>query len=225
MSCDFGEILEPVSRAFYDDYDEEDANATRIPELKWMNDKVTTPKDLKNFVIVEGVNALNIINCPILNSKSSIVEILNHKVSLYEFSEQKLIICVAEEKDLNYFGVITELLKPWIEIAENVNCISIQSLSEYKHKDQQEGCLIRGIKSNLKDVPELEVPNFITGLSAGIASYRKFKSLSYSVYVAYVDIFDIFSVKAILDLLKKLKLPYNENVKIRALHQKSDLYM
>ena len=195
------------------------------PELKWMNDKVTMPKDVKNFVVVEGINALNIINCPILNSKSSIVEILNHKVSLYEFPEQKLIICVAEEKDLNYFSVITELLKPWIEIAENVNCVSIQSLSEYKHKDQQEGCLIRGIKSNLKDVPALEVPNFITGLSAGIASYRKFKNLSYSVYIAYVDIFDIFSVKAILELLKKLELPYNENVKVRALHQKSDLYM
>lgn len=195
------------------------------PKLKWMDDKVTLPKELRNFVVVEGVNALNIINCPILNSKSSFVEILNHKVSLYEFPEQKLVICVAEEKDLNYFSVITELLKPWIESAESVNLVSIQSLSEYKHKDQQEGCLIRGIKSNFKDIPALEVPNFITGLSAGIASYSKFKHLSYSVYIAYVDIFDIFSVKAILELLKKLELPYNENVKVRALHQKSDLYM
>lgn len=30
MSCDFGEIVEPVSRAFYDDYDEEDANKTKM---------------------------------------------------------------------------------------------------------------------------------------------------------------------------------------------------
>lgn len=31
MSCDFGEIVEPTSRAFYDDYDnEEDVNATSM---------------------------------------------------------------------------------------------------------------------------------------------------------------------------------------------------
>lgn len=88
---------------------------------------------------------------------------------MYEYPDQNLIICLCEEKDLNSFGLITELLLPWISKAENVFGMSFQAFILYKGIPSEtiiNGCFIRSINSKLKNVINLKRPNFITGLLA-----------------------------------------------------------
>lgn len=128
-------------------------------------------------------------------------------------------------KDLNYFATITELLGPWIKSAENCVIISLQSTSDYKAEEIPESCVIRSINSRFSDIPRLEVPNFITGTGAGVASFRKIHELPFSCYIVYIDLFDVFSIRSVLKILKRLQLPYDESVPLKPLHHKSDLYM
>lgn len=135
------------------------------------------------------------------------------------------VVCVVEEKDLNYFATITELLEPWIHAAETCSIVSLQSSSELKSEELPESCTIRGINSKFSDIAPLEAPNFITGVGAGVGTSRKMNSLSFSCYVIYIDLYDVFAIRAILSILKRLELPVDDSVVVKPLHHKSDLYM
>jgi hypothetical protein len=195
------------------------------PEWKWNNEEGKTAIDgkIKNLLIFEGANALNVINPSILKKKCPAAKLEGHKVEV--FLVEDFTICVVEEKDLNYFATITELLEPWIAKAENCTIVSLQSLSEFKAENLQESCVVRAINSQLKDIPRLEAPNFITGVGAGVGTFRKLNNQPFSCYIVYIDLFDVFSIKLILNLLKRLNLSYDETVTLRPLHHKSDLYM
>ena len=199
------------------------------PVWKWNNEdnKEQFPTKLSTLVVIDGLNALNIINLPILKKKAPICELDGAKISIYDFPELDLAICVSEEKDLNLFSVSTDLIQNWLDKADKVIGISIQSKSEFKgvDRDSMDACFTRALRSSLKDVKPLEEPNFITGVVAGASTYRNFKNLPFSCYIFYVEIFDVLSIKFILNFLKRLDLPYDDKVTIRALHQKSDLYM
>lgn len=180
------------------------------------------PAKIQNFALIEGNNAMNVVNPVILKNLSPIAKLAGHKVEI--FQKDNFIICIAEEKDLNYFATITELLEPWIQAAENCTIVSLQSISEYKIDEVPESCIIRSI-NGFADVPPLEVPNFITGVSAGVGTMRKLKDLPFSCFIVYVDIYDVFTIKTVVNLLKRLQLPVDDTVAIKPLHQKSDLYM
>lgn len=166
---------------------------------------------------------MDVINPTILKNKAPICEVDGHKVEV--FNLPNCTICVSEEKDLNYFASITELLKPWIELAEKCSIISLQSLSDFKTDELPESCTIRSINSEFTDIPSLEVPNFITGVAAGVGSLRKLMSLSFSCYIVYIDLYDVFSIRTILDQLKRIGVAYDKSINLRPLHHKSDLYM
>jgi hypothetical protein len=166
---------------------------------------------------------MNVINPSILKKRSPIAKLNGHKVEIFQVDS--FIICVVEVKDLNYFATITELLEPWISKAENCIIVSLQSLSDYKAEEVQESCIIRSINSKLNDIAALEAPNFITGVGAGVGSFRKILSLPFSCYIAYIDLYDVISLKTILALLKRLQLPHDETVTLRSLQHKSNLYM
>lgn len=178
---------------------------------------------IKNFVVVEGTNALNVIQPSILKKTSPVAKLDGHKVELFEI--ENFTICVVEEKDLNYFATISELLEPWTSKAENFTVVSLQSASEYKAEEVPESCIVRSINSKFTDIAQLEVPNFITGVGAGTATLRKMNDLTFSCYIIYIDLYDVFSVKTVLSLLKRLGLPHDESVTLRPLQHKSNLYM
>jgi len=195
------------------------------PTLKWHNEdnKASYPANVEHFVIVEGTKAVDVINPSLLKNSAPIAEVAQHKVSIYELPGFTL--CVSEEKDLNYFASITDLLKPWLDKAKLCSIISMQSISEYKTDADLDYCTIRSINSQFKDIPKLEVPNFITGVSAGVGTLRKVLELPFSCYVVYVDLLDVFTIKGVLNLLKRIGLVGDESVTVKGLHHKSDLYM
>lgn len=178
---------------------------------------------IKNFIIIDGNNAFNVVYPSIIKKTSPYAKLAGHKVEIFQIDN--FTVCVVEEKDLNYFATITELLKPWIESAENCSIISLQSISEYKADEVPESCIVRAINSQLKDIQALQAPNFITGVGAGVGTWRNLNNLPFSCYIAYIDIYDVFSIRTVLNILKRLNLPHDESVVLKALHHKSDLYM
>lgn len=189
----------------------------------WDSEDGKPDEKIENFIIIEGTNALNVVNPTILKNASPVAKLDGHKVEV--FKVQNFTVCVVEEKDLNYFATITELLEPWIKEAENCTIVSLQSLSEYKSEELQESVVMRSINSQFEDIAALEVPNFITGAGAGVGTIRKLHDLPFSCFIAYVDIFDVLAIRTVLNLLKRLGLPHDESVPLKPLHHKSDLYM
>lgn len=189
-----------------------------------MAEKEKYPKKLKNLVVLEGVNVRQLINVPVLKNKSPLCQIDSLKISLFDLPEHETVLITSEEKDLNYFTTATGLLQKWIELAENVIGFTILPKAEFKGLKSVDPCFMRAINSKFVDVKPLEPPNFITGLVAGVASYRKFKNMPFSCYIFYQENFDMITIKEILMFMEKLELPYDENARIRSLNQESNLY-
>lgn len=145
MDLNFGEIVEPVSRAFYDDYEDDSLNlpfkrfvyvflhchvcnfSIRFrPVWKYSdeNGQSKIPAKIPHFIIIEGNNALNVIQPSILKKTVPMAKLEGHKVEVFQLGS--FTVCVAEEKDLNYFATITELLEPWIKSAENCTMVGLR---------------------------------------------------------------------------------------------------
>uniref|UniRef100_A0A1L8DT61 Proteasome assembly chaperone 1 n=1 Tax=Nyssomyia neivai TaxID=330878 RepID=A0A1L8DT61_9DIPT len=231
MDVDFGEILEPVSRAFWDDYDDlNDNEEYRKPEWNAEEKDVICDATTKAFIVIEGDKVEELMKLLILKDINPIAKLKSGKVSLYHIADLKIVICLSEEKNLNYYGPITELLKPFIEKTPQVISISIQPSS--LHKGPREGdtdnvSFIRGIDSPLPEITPLKEPNFITGISAGVASWRKFHNLPTPCYVMYVEALrlDSQTIEPFVRILDKIGIPCPavNNINIKATD--SNLYM
>lgn len=168
---------------------------------------------------------MDILQPSVLKKSPPVASLTGHKVEIFTL-QSDLILCVIEENNLNYFATITELLEPWIMKADECLLLSLQSISEFKSETVPESCVIRSIgKSSLADVQLLEVPNFITGVAAGVGTMRRISELPFSCFVVYVDILDIVAIQTILRFLQRLGVQHDETAKLRPLHLKSDLYM
>ncbi|XP_055716645.1 uncharacterized protein LOC129810299 [Phlebotomus papatasi] len=231
MEVDFGEILEPVSRAFWDDYDDlTDNEEYKKPEWNAEEKDIICPGNVKSCIVIEGDKVEELMKLLILNEAKPIARLKSGKVSLFHLPDVGSIICVSEEKTLNYFAAITELMKPFIEKTPQVVCISIQPSS--LHKGPKEGdsdkvSFIRGLDSPFPEIVALKEPNFITGVCAGVASWRKFNDLSTSCYVVYVETlrFDSQTIEPLIRILQKIGVRCNENSYINIKATDSNLYM
>uniref|UniRef100_A0A0K8TQX4 Proteasome assembly chaperone 1 n=1 Tax=Tabanus bromius TaxID=304241 RepID=A0A0K8TQX4_TABBR len=227
---DFGEIVEPSSRAFWDDFEEVEDNCKIEVELQYQNPKSDCfPTELDRIIIIEGSNILEFLKATLIKGREPTCRIKNSLVTIYHFEEYRTIVCISEENDLNLAGALTELLEPWLKVAKKVVTISIQPKILYKGEettDMHNATFIRGINSTLKNIPELETPNFITGLSAGAASWRYCQNMSISSYLAYVDspTLDTLSTEPILKLLNDLEVKCDRKYVVKSRDQ-SHVYM
>ncbi|CAD7092094.1 unnamed protein product [Hermetia illucens] len=229
---DFGEILEPTSRAFWDGLSELEEEPRPAPTLEWHwlteDGKESYPKEIELFVVIEGSRISEFVNTAILKDKTPICKLVGGSGAVYLLTDTK-VVYISEENDLNLSGLTTELLQNWLQIAKRVITISIQPQVLYKGidwSDVKSFVFIRGINSEMEDIKELEAPNFITGVSAGAAYWRYHKNLSISSYVAYIDSEDLdaVSTEPILKLLHGIDLPCDRKFVARAKEQ-SHLYM
>lgn len=197
---------------------------SKSPEWKWIASE-KYPKQLKKFIVIEGTGMTDFLKAALLKDKPVICE-LQESTKIYYFPEAEICICTSTEKDLNSFGMITEKLNPWISVAEDVIGLTIQPQVFFKGDVIETECLFRGINSNLESVKELEEPNIVTGVCAGVVSWRKFKNLSSSCYIIYMrsPIFDSISAEPILKLLKHLGIPCDNSYSCRY-EPDSSLYM
>uniref|UniRef100_A0A1B0D6C6 Uncharacterized protein n=1 Tax=Phlebotomus papatasi TaxID=29031 RepID=A0A1B0D6C6_PHLPP len=136
------------------------------PEWNAEEKDIICPGDVKSCIVIEGDKVEELMKLLILNEAKPIARLKSGKVSLFHLPDVGSIICVSEEKTLNYFAAITELMKPFIEKTPQVVCISIQPTS--LHKGPKEGdsdkvSFIRGLDSPFPEIVALKEPNFITG--------------------------------------------------------------
>ncbi|XP_050071995.1 uncharacterized protein LOC126559865 [Anopheles maculipalpis] len=246
MSLSFGEIVEPSTRAFWDDYDDEavDEQVSHANNLEWIwyNDQEETSEEQSmqktlqapfHFVIIEGQKVFSFIGKVLLDGQCKpICQLSCGTVSMFHLPAEKLLLCVSEELDPNLFGQITHRLSAWLDAAETVSSISLQPAVLYKgltEQEQEKVCFIKALTANriLDDIGLLEAPNVITGVAAGVASYRKFgRKKEAAVYGCYLDsvILDSVSSEPILRLLKALGVPCADRYELK-FKTSSNLYL
>jgi len=217
MCSFFGEVNIPSSRAFWDDCDEEEIES--MPAAKNLQLTLEETSQDENileselFLILEGRNIEDFSEKTVLKNAKKIGTIPTEKTksALYYNPEKKTLIAVLHE-DLTNSGEITGLLLSYAKKAKNVITFSFRKKTEYKSENFQQVkdtiTFLRGINSRLTYIKELETPNFISGVSAGIATWRENERLSVSSYVAYTDAsgLDSVSTKPILRALHDLGL-------------------
>lgn len=233
MSLNFGEIVEPSTRAFWDDYDEgeEDHQPLQPLQWDWLNEDNVEQKldSVKRLLILEGQGIAVFADSAVLKGQSPICQLNSGSTNIYHVPQKGLLVCVSQEKDLNSFGRITDKLAPWLEMADEVVCISLQPSVMHKGTSADEAeeiCFIRSINGRLSQFKALEAPNVTTGLSGGALSYRKFKNQTASAYVCYLDscVLDSVSAKPVLRLLKALSVDCDDSYQLK-FKTNSNLYM
>lgn len=198
-------------------------NEDNVPQL---------PTDLNTLIIVEGSGfaILDVLNSILLKSRTPTCHLKVGQASIYQLDEHKLAVCLVEEKDLSYFSPIAASLEPWINIARNVFAVTFHSTANFKGEEVTEsvdGCFVRGINNTtIKHIKELEIPNIVTGVSAGVMNFCKFHDKAASCFVIYMEapIFDSFSTKPLIKLLKDLKVPCDDTYTYKY-RSNSNLYL
>lgn len=139
-------------------------------------------------------------------------------------------LCIVAEKDFNYSTPITQVLEPWVKVARHVYALTFQQGPNFKG----DGVMIEGVNSNfiravnstLDYIKELEVPNIVSGVSAGLISYCQIHKKEASCYIFFLEtlMFDSITVKPIRRLLKDLKIPCDKSYTYKH-HETSSLYL
>lgn len=192
------------------------------PQWKWTGEVMKAIPKYERLIVFEGINSLKILQTYVLKNCRPLCS--SRSLKLFELENNEL-VCAAEEQDVNYYSSMAELLNEFQKSAKECLIISLQSSSEYKTEERVQECTIRGINSKFNDIPSLQAPNFLTGIAAGVVSQRIMDKSPFSAHVIYVDFYDEQAIKVILNHLKRINLQFDESVKIKPLHHKSDLYM
>ncbi|XP_052866686.1 uncharacterized protein LOC128272844 [Anopheles cruzii] len=241
MSLNFGEIVEPSTRAFWDDYDEDEQDKPPFEPLEWIwfNDQDGTTEEVEirktlvdpfRMLIFEGQKVGSFVGAAILKGNNSpLLQLSSGTVSIFHVPSERLIVCVSEEIDPNLFGHITEKLAPWLDAADSVTSVSLQPAVLYKGAAEHElekVCFIKGLSGTAEGVGPLDPPNVLTGVAAGAVGYRKFRGKQAAVYGCYLDSIAIDSVSSepILRLLKSIGLPCADRYELK-FKNSSNLYM
>ncbi|XP_023172075.2 uncharacterized protein LOC111600259 [Drosophila hydei] len=218
MSCPgFGEVRIPSSRAFWDDCEEDEFESIEPApksQLKFMDGTDETPFASDLLVLLEGPFVTEFSRGALLDDAKLICEIPAKSSTLHWNASKGQLIATLEE-DLTSSGEITELLIPYAQLAKRVLTITIKPKVDYKSEEIDRYCeyvaIVHSIggKGDDKTLSELEAPNFIAGVAAGIASWRNQMELPVSSYVIYTDKLplDVIAAQPVLKLLQKMGVP------------------
>lgn len=183
------------------------------------------------MVIFEGEAIAEFVDTAVLSKMSPLCQLSNGSCSVYDLPGTAILVVVSQEKNLHLFSLITELLEPFISVASRISTITVQSAAQHKRvtDDPEENsiCYVRSLNGTLKGIRELEAPNIITGVAAGVSVWRRAKKLApANNYVAYMEavVYDSSSTKPLIDLLKQLDVPCANNY-TRRFHDESNLYL
>ncbi|KAH8414135.1 hypothetical protein KR222_008803 [Zaprionus bogoriensis] len=234
MSCPgFGEVNIPSSRAFWDDCEGDEFDSIEPAEklrLKFNDGDSEAPIASELFVLIEGPQVREFGSRALLQHAKSICEIPKALSLHWNASNAQLLATL--DLDLTNSGEITELLIPYAKLAKHVLTITVKPKVEYKsemiNRYNEDVAIVRSIGGGLEDklFGELEAPNFIAGVTAGIASWRHQAELPVHSFVVYADKLplDGISAQPVLELLQKRGVPCSERY-VPPRKEGSHLYM
>ncbi|KAL4716082.1 hypothetical protein ACJJTC_013859 [Scirpophaga incertulas] len=204
----YGEIVEPYTRACWEDWDElfEEDSA----RFEWVR-KEAIPNAIDCFIVLEGKSFINYIENK-SNTKLQYVDSINKiDVTLYKTNELQY-VCVVKDNNLLNSSEIVDLLKPYIIVSKDVVTLQTKPLAEYQSMDvTNEMCIIRTVctshqsKTNV-NFRKLEQPNIITGVSAGVICLREHLGLCGKALVCYLEYIEEHQIEELQSLLKSLNI-------------------
>ncbi|XP_039490619.1 uncharacterized protein LOC120451211 [Drosophila santomea] len=196
MSCPgFGELNIPSSRAFWDDCDEDELeNLKPVEKLQLQFDNESAgeaaPVESEVLVVIEGVNVTHFASSLLSKDSKRVCAIPAKNSSLHWSPSSKQLLAIINE-DLTSSGEIAVLLLPYAKVAKKVITLTLKPKVEFKSEDIQlyrdHIAIVRGIGANQENITELEAPNFIAGVAAGIASWRDQAESPVTSFVIYTD--------------------------------------
>lgn len=187
------------------------------------------PDNKSHVVIFEGEAISEFVDTAVLNQRSPLCQLSSGNCSVYDLPDSPVLVVVCQEKNLNLFSTITELLQPFLGTAARISTITVQSAAQHKRMVDEEVpvCYLRSLNGTVKEIKMLEAPNIITGVAAGVSLWRQFKRLpAPNNYMAFMEavVYDSCSTAPLLDLLKQLDVPCADTYK-RRFKNESNLYL
>lgn len=132
---------------------------------------------------------------------------------LFKLQGKLLCLCFSDRTDYQPF--LTHLLPSLKSSICKVSTISFNLLNAFKTEEAVDSCVLRCISTTkVQDIHQLETPNFITGLSASIATYGKFYDFPCTTFILYANDLDQDCIKKLSSVLDKLSLKLNMKPKI-----------
>ncbi|XP_053984858.1 proteasome assembly chaperone 1 [Hylaeus volcanicus] len=204
----FGEVVFPVSRAFWDGEDEggpSERTGNQLEfSLRWLKEK---PARIETLIVVEGKMLLDFTReCLCQNAEEvCLVEDENKtKVCIiYQINDEVYLCIVSPQLDIKFSGKLVDKMSEILTNSNSTICVTCHHVSQFKCKNiPATPSFLRMLATksgenvcSLKE-PLLEQPNIVHGVAAGVLSYAEFMELPAVLYVLYIDNFVLDSVSA-----------------------------
>uniref|UniRef100_S4P867 Proteasome assembly chaperone 1 n=1 Tax=Pararge aegeria TaxID=116150 RepID=S4P867_9NEOP len=205
----FGEIVEPITRSTWEDWDDEITDNTAL-QWQWpldSADKIDTLFILEGRYMSECVKMHPKFHLQLKNS------ILDANLHLFELPSNKY-VCTIKDYNLLQSSEIVELLKPLLTKSKDVITIQTKPLLEYQTASQLYSPLvIREVTTSTKTqklcefkFEKLEQPNIVSGVAAGVTCLREHLELPATTLVYYIEHTEEYQTDEIQQILEKLKI-------------------
>ncbi|XP_076667337.1 proteasome assembly chaperone 1 [Andrena cerasifolii] len=210
----FGEVVFPVSRAFWDEEDENGPSETPVHQselsLRWLKEK---PAVINTLIVIEGEMLIDFSReCLCQDSEEAcVVEDEKQKKAcvIYKVNNEVYLCIVSPRFDVKFAGKLVDKISNILSTAKRTICITCHHISHFRTaKIPTVPSFLRmlatkngGSVCSLKE-PLLEQPNIVYGVTAGVLSYAEFMELPSVLYILYTDTFVLDSLSA--DPLLKL---------------------
>ncbi|XP_050348500.1 uncharacterized protein LOC126772256 [Nymphalis io] len=226
----FGEIVEPVSRTTWEDWDESyiEDNVTTI---QWQL-PIEIPKRIETFFILEGKFLADYIKVQSQDHLKFLNSNIGVNLYLYELMSSDNYVCTVKDYNLLKSSEIIELLKPFIYKSEDVITIQTKPLMEYQTASLgMQSWVIRKLTTSILskkswdfNFAKLEQPNILSGVAAGAVCLREHINLSATALVCYIEHIEEYQTNEIHKLLEKLEIIDTCSVKCNGILS-SNLYI
>uniref|UniRef100_A0A6M2DJ72 Proteasome assembly chaperone 1 n=1 Tax=Xenopsylla cheopis TaxID=163159 RepID=A0A6M2DJ72_XENCH len=208
---------EPVSRSFIEDDDGIDDDNTEVEIHQWIfKDGANKPEQIDTLLVIDNDLSVQYAKQCIIHNLVPYC-VYGKDIEMYKIPGTDIHVCVASKYKDMYAGVITEHLKPWLEIARRAISITLMHFVFYINIDnvEEQPCVIRALHTDdtadaeVLNIPILDTPNFVKGLSAGVLTLRQHLKLTASLYCCYLDskVMDSLNTSAVTKLFKDLNIP------------------
>uniref|UniRef100_A0A2A4JA04 Proteasome assembly chaperone 1 n=1 Tax=Heliothis virescens TaxID=7102 RepID=A0A2A4JA04_HELVI len=206
----FGEINEPSSRTAWEDWDDIFVTDDFL-NLRLEKD-VDIPKEIDTFIILEGRYLYDCVrahhNLELVNSNAEV------NLCLFKTKELNNYVCMIRDYNLILSSEIVELLKKYITISKDVIAIVTKPIVEYQVSELvSKDYVIRSISSSKQSTsnldihfPNLEQPNIISGVSAGVLCWREIIDKPAVAIICYMEHPEEQQIQELYELLERFKI-------------------
>ncbi|KAJ8716681.1 hypothetical protein PYW07_003308 [Mythimna separata] len=206
----FGEINEPSSRTAWEDWDDVISSENYV-DLH-LEKTVEVPQQIDTFIILEGRYLYDCIRAhhqlEVVNASPEV------NLRLYRTRKMNNYVCMIRDYNLILSSEIVELLKKYIDVSTDVIAILTKPLVEYQVSELvTKDYVIRSLATSKQssigldiNFPHLEQPNIITGVSAGVLSWREITDKPAVALVCYIEHPEELQIQELFNLLEKLKV-------------------